>query len=377
MKKKHLCILVFLIFSLIALTGCGGKTENTGSQDDSNVPAEVPSLKVSYIFTNHQTPIMVAAAKGEEFKDGGVYLKEKIDRQKYELISDGKTAANIELITCKSGSETMTMMAQGHVDIGVASSAANIAGMDKGMKLHMLCPIHTEGIGLVVGIDSEVDNWEDFKKFVAEKDKPVKVGYHSPTSAPIILFEAAIKKAGISHTYNPEDLDADILLVDLKGTSNLLPAMISNQVDAWVGPSPYPELSVTENAGKIALDMKHMPPEGEWYEFPCCVVSATDKTISEHPEVVESFIKLISCASDYSNENKAEAASITAQWTGVSEEAAKMSSIKYTTDPSEAWVSNLGLVYNTLKNSNRLDGNFVDKEYEEVQDVLFDFSFVK
>lgn len=37
--------------------------------------AELPVLKTGIIFTTHHTPFMVAAAKGEAFKERGVWLK--------------------------------------------------------------------------------------------------------------------------------------------------------------------------------------------------------------------------------------------------------------------------------------------------------------
>jgi NitT/TauT family transport system substrate-binding protein len=378
-KRKHLWVCCLLIFSLLCFTACGANGDGASNEtkEEAKQEVKVPDLKLSYIFTNHQTPLMVAVEKGETFKDSGVYLKEVVNRQKYILMKEENPVANIELVVCKSGSETMTMMAQGHIDIAFASSAANISAIDKGTKVKMLCPVHTEGIGLVVKKDAAVNNWEEFLTLIKEKKEPVKVGYHSPTSAPVILFEAALKKAGISYTFDPEDLEKDILLVNVKGTTNLLPVLVSDQVDAWVGPSPYPELAETENVGKIILDMKHLPPEGEWYDFPCCVASATDKTIEENPVVLEDLMKLMRVAADYANEHKDEAAKITADFTGVSEEAAQKSSIKYTADPSETWVSNLGLVYDTLKKANKFSGSFVEKEYKDVQNDLFDFSFIK
>lgn len=373
MKNKifRIGFIGLLICSLI-LTGCGNneKSANSGSKN------EIPTIKVGYVFTNHQTPLMVAAEKGEEFKESGVYLKEIADRQKYTLMKADKAIADVELVVSKSGSETMTMMGQGHLDMGLASSAACIAAIDKGTKIKILNPVHTEGIGLVVGKESSINNWDDFKKSAKEGDSPIKVGYHSPTSAPVILFEAALSDSGLTGTYNPDDMDADILFVDLKGTSNLIPALTSKQVDAWVGPSPYPELSVTENVGKIVLDMKHLPPEGKWYDFPCCVASATEALMEKNPEVVEAFSKLLTVAADYSESHKDEAAKITAEFTGVSEEAAKMATIKYTTDPSETWIENVGLIFEALKKANKLSDDFVEKDYESIKEKIYDFSFV-
>ena len=374
MRKKRIVITVLSLVMVMALStvvSAGFFDWLTGEKD------EAPNLKVGYVFTNHQTPLMVAAKKGKEIEKDGTYLKELVARKKYALIKDGEKLANLELVEAKSGSETMTMMAQGHLDLGFASSAANIAAMDKGTKIKMLCPVHTEGIGLVVAKDSSVNNWNDFKQLLNKNDEPVKVGYHSPTSAPLILFEAAIKRAGITYTSDPQDSAADILLVDLKGTKNLIPALNSQQVDAWVGPSPYPSLAATKDVGKIALKMKHLPPEGQWYDFPCCVASASEKLIQENPKVVDNFVKVIAEAADYSENNKNEAAEITAKWTGVPEKAAKISSIKYTARPSEVWIKNVGLVYNSLQTADRLNKNFVDAKYADVKDELYDFSFIK
>ncbi|MEN1760561.1 ABC transporter substrate-binding protein [Anoxynatronum sibiricum] len=368
LKEKNIR-LVLLLLVLTLMVGCSGSTEADN--------AEIPDLKVAYVFTNHQTPLMVAASRAEAFEADGTWLKTVIEREQYVLMEGDAPIANIDLIVNKNGSETMTMMTQGHVDLALASSAAFISAVDKGAELKMLCPVHTEGIGLVMAQDADVDNWEAFAAMTREADAPVMVGYHSPTSAPVILFAAALDDAGLSYTKNPDDVTADILLVDLKGTNNLLPALTSKQVEAWVGPSPYPELAVTEGVGKMVLDLREMPPAGKWHDFPCCVAGATQETIDNHGEAVEAFTRLLTVAADYAANHPEEAAQITSDFTGVSLEAARMSAIKYTTNPSETWVTNLGLVYDVLHESDSLNEQFADKTYEETHDDIFNFSFIR
>lgn len=371
MKKSVIFFIIGTILFSSMLVGC-----NASNTAANKVIEDIPSLKVGYVFTNHQTPLMVAASLGEELKKEGTYLKEVISREKYVLMNGENPVANLDLIVNKSGSETMTMMTQGHINLALASSAAFISAADQGAKVKMLCPVHTEGIGLVMAKDAKVNNWEEFAKLSKSSKEPIKVGYHSPTSAPLILFEAAIREAGLTYSKNPDDLSVNIMLVDLKGTNNLIPALTSNQVDAWVGPSPYPELATTENVGKIILDMKHMPPEGKWHDFPCCAAGVTEKSISDYPEAVESFTKLMTIAAKYADEHSDEAAKITSEFTGVSIEAARMSAIKYTTNPSKTWISNLGLIYDTLEKSYSFSGEFLGKSYEEVNDDIFEFKFV-
>lgn len=379
MKKKNLLSVLSLVLMLsILLAGCN--SENT---EEANKPSEseesleeIPTLKIGYIFTNHQTPLMVAASKQEELTDGGVHLKEVIEKEKYTLMEGDKAIANIDLVVSKSGSESMTLMAQNHIDLSMASNTAFITAKDQGNPVKILSPVHTEGIGLVVSKDSEIDDWEQFLSESKASDKPMSIGYHSPTSAPLILLEAALNEEDVKYTKNPSELDADILLVDLKGTSNFIPATTSKEVDAWVGPSPYPELATVENVGKTILDMKHLPPEGKWHDFPCCVIGTTEDTIEKNPEEIEQLLELLTVACKYSEDNRDEAAEITSEFTGVSLEAAKLSTIKYTTDPTESWVNNMDLTYQTLKNTDSLTEKLVDKSFEEAKKEIFDFSFI-
>jgi len=116
--------------------------------------AEIPNLKVGYIFTTHHTPFMVAAQKGEAFKSMGVYLKPVVAKDKYELIADGKPIATLQLIVAKSGTETASLFARNQLDLAMASVTAMIAAIDKGTAIKILSPLQTEGMGLVVAKDS-------------------------------------------------------------------------------------------------------------------------------------------------------------------------------------------------------------------------------
>jgi NitT/TauT family transport system substrate-binding protein len=86
-----------------------------------------PRLYLGYVFTTHHTPLMVAVDRGDAFKNQGAFLKPIVPRQKYELMDGaGKSLAVINFIVSKSGSETVTLFAQGRMDIGLASGTAFI-----------------------------------------------------------------------------------------------------------------------------------------------------------------------------------------------------------------------------------------------------------
>lgn len=341
------------------------------------VGANIPSLYMGYVFTTHHTPLIVAAMKGEELKSSGAYFKQMVPKQKYQLISsDGTPLAVINLIVSKSGSETATLFAMNRMDIGLASSTAFMSGIDKGTPMKILCPLHVDGMSLVFPADSKVNGYQDVAAAIKASPTPFKIGYHSPTSAPRVVFEGALHKAGFVITGNPNDADADILMVDLKSTANLIPSLLSKQVDCWVGPAPHPSVAEFRKAGHIGLDSKHLPPQNEWVDFPCCVMGASQKMINENPEVVQAMTDLMTGATTWSNSNKSDAAKISAEWIGVPAKAIEKSTIVYTTDPTQNWLNGEGTFISMLNSMNKFKGQMKDKDLAAATPLLFDFTFV-
>ncbi|WP_432736702.1 CmpA/NrtA family ABC transporter substrate-binding protein [Maridesulfovibrio sp. FT414] len=336
-----------------------------------------PSLYMGYVFTTHHTPLMVAAIKGSEFKECGAYFEEMVPKQKYKLISkDGSTLAVINLIVSKSGSETSTLFAMNRLDLGLASSTAFMSGVDKGTKIKILCPMHVDGMSMVFPADSKINGWDDVAEAIKNSKTPLKLGYHSPTSAPRIVFEGALHKAGYKITDNPNNADADILMVDLKSTSNLIPALLGKQVDCWVGPAPHPVVAEYKHVGHIGLDSRDLPPAGHWTDFPCCVMGANEALISENPAVVQGMTDLMTAASEWSNSHKKDSAKIAAEWIGVPAEAVEKSTIIYTTNPTENWLNGEAQFLAMLNSMKKLKGQMKDVDIKTASPLLFDFTFV-
>lgn len=338
--------------------------------------ADIPALKVGYIFTTHHTPFMVAAKKGEAFKSMGVYLKPIVDKDKYELIADGKAIATLQLIVAKSGTETASLFARNQLDLAMASVTAMMAAIDKGTPIKILSPLQTEGMGLVVAKDSPITDWDSFMAHIRKATKPVKIGYHSPTSAPKIIFEGSLRQSGIKVTEDPNDQSAQILLADLKETTNLIPALTSKQVEAIVGPSPFPEVAVSRGVGKIVVELRDLPPKGYWNDFPCCVTAATDAVISKHPRVVQKFVELIAKTNAWCNKNRLEAGTLTAEWIGLPPESAQASTLVYLPKFTKNWMRGANEYLSILNRMGNLTGKLKDKTIDETKPVLFDTQFI-
>lgn len=361
----HISIVLFIFF-FIFVSGSGAYNKDT------------PRLYLGYVFTTHHTPLMAAVDQGEAFKSSGAWLKPMVDRQKYELLDkSGNSLAVINLIVSKSGSETATLFAQGRMDIGLSSSTAFISGIDKGTAMKILCPLHVDGMGMVFPRGSSLSGWKDVHGYIKRSENPVKIGYHSPTSAPRIVFEGALHKAGLRITEDANNRDADILLVDLKSTANLIPALVSNQVECWVGPAPHPSVAEYKDVGHVALDSRDLPPQGEWHDFPCCVMGASEALIHENPGVVQAMTDLMTAAGNWCNQNKAQAAEITGKWIGVPAEAIEKSTIIYTTNPSPNWMRGEAIFMEILNRMKKLNGRFQGKTLKEVENDIYEFRFIR
>ena len=96
---------------------------------------EVPTLRVAYSLSTHHEPFMAAMARGEQFKDSGVWLKPVVEKEKFDLYADGKKVARLNVIVSKNSAETTSLFAQKHLDLCVNSFPAMLTGALKGKKL--------------------------------------------------------------------------------------------------------------------------------------------------------------------------------------------------------------------------------------------------
>lgn len=263
------------------------------------------------------------------------------------------------------------------MDLGLGSVTAIMAGIDKGIDMKIICPLQTEGMGLIAPKGSDIKNIDEFTAHVKNSQDPVVVGFHSPTSAPKIVFEAAMINLGFKVSLDPADHSADILLSDLKETSNLLAALTAKQVDAVVGPSPFPEIAVTKGAGQLLCSLRDLPPAGKWADFPCCVAAASKEIMEAQPEAVQAYVSLLARANQWSNDNREEAGSIAAEWLGLPAEAGRMSNLFFLNDFNDAWLAGANRYLGMLNSMNKLNGDIKGKSIEECKDLLIDETWLK
>ena len=360
-------------FLAVMLAGCvgGGLAGGVASAE------EVPVIRMAWGFDLHAGVLLVAASRGEAFKDGGVYLKTVVDKQEYELFSGDKKLAVFQMVATKGSSESAVMLGQKQLDCCVNSITGMMFARDAGTPVRILCPVHVDGIGLVFPKGTEWYGWDELKRFILSADTPVRLGYHSPVSAPRVVLETALRESGLHVTEDPNEASADVLLVDLKGSRNLLTAFNGEQVEGWVGPSHYPETAEFQGIGKVVLHLRDFPPQGQWYDFPCCTFAAREDAIEAHPEVFQAMVTLLKHSATWCEANRGEAARVTAEVIGIPQEAAEAATIVFTTTPTPKWHDGVKLYIKVMNDLGKLEKDLKGKSYEEIAPVFFDFRFIE
>lgn len=375
--KKISILLLISLFLLTFVSGCGqnGEADSTGNEE-AKAPGQAPVLNMAWDYDLHAGALLAAVAKGEDFADSGYYLKELINKEQYELYKGEQLLATINMIVTKGSSETAVMMGQGQIDMCVNSSTGMMSAKDQGTDVQILSPIHVDGISLVFPKGTGISGWEQVEAYIKASEQPVKIGYHSPTSAPRVLIQKALVDAGIVFSEDPDDQNAEVILVNLNGSKNLLPAFSSNVVDAWVAPSHYPEMAEHEGIGEIALRLTEFPPEGQWYDFPCCVFAARTDIVEKYPEIMEGMVTLLTYSADWCQNNRSEAAPILAEIIGIPDAVVNEAQIVFTTQPTDKWMEGEALYVEMLNQLGIFEGEMKGKTIDDVKDTLFNFSFL-
>lgn len=171
--------------------------------------------------------------------------------------------------------------------------------------------------------------------------------------------------------------DADILMVDLKSQANVIPAMLAEQVEFAVVPAPTPEVIEAKKQGHVVLQMKELPPKGEWESFPCCCVAGLQDAVEKYPEAVKQYVRLITVASEWCQQNKKEGAAIGADWLGIEPAVIENAEIEFSTKVTPTWLNNAERYPEMLNQLGQLTGALKGKKLADVYDLVFNFSFTE
>lgn len=197
-----------------------------------------------------------------------------------------------------AGPEEMTAFASKSLDmgyLGIAPSATGLANRSAGVKAVALA--NAEGSSVVVRKDSSIREVRD----LAGKTVAIP-GYSSVQD---FLLRKALEAAGV------DPLKVNIIVIK---PPEMLVALDSKQIDAFIAWEPNPSKSVTMGVGRVLISSPMI-----WKDHPCCVVAVEDSFYRGNPQTVKAFLKAHVRATEYIKKHPDEALRIGMKYTGMDE----------------------------------------------------------
>lgn len=339
--------------------------------------AEVPTIRLGTTFILNNTSILVAMKKGDSYVQDGYSLHEILYKEKYELRKDGKAVAILDFIYGKGGADVAMTMSQGNADMGVFSLCAALSAQDKGVKIKIVSPFILAVGALTVHKDIPVKTFEEFVAYLKNTQKPVKIGYHSPDSAPILITRSSMASLGLTSTDDPYNTKAQILYVNLKGLGNVQASMASHQIDAFSAPVPHPQLAAQNGYGRILRELRELPPDGKWSEFPCCTVSATETFIRDHADLVQHVVNFLAASGKWCTANPDEASTLAGSMLGLDPKNCRSALPVYISTMTESWLKGVEASMKVLDEIGYIKNRLKGKRFDEVKDQLIDWRFAQ
>ncbi len=342
-------------------------------------PAKVPILKVGHVGHDHQCAPYVAALAGESFKElYGIWFKEVRYKDLYELYDGDELIAEVELYKAGGGSKMPTMMSQGAFDVGLGGVAAVSFFVDKGAPMRIIAPLHFKGDMLVVKPDLDLNSFEEFVAWLNAQDQQVRVGYKNPVAVAKLIFQRALDEAGITHTGDKANTDAQVLFVLMKGERNLIPGLTSDQIDCYVSNNPWCALAEAKGVGHCVCELHDLPP-GVFQNHPCCCIAATEAAIEKQGKVIQKFLELMVVSTHYINTEREQTVEYVAKWIGTTPEveSISMATSGYWLEPNETFLNGMWVWYQEMAGLGKIVDKLKDKTQEEFEEMVYDFSLLE
>lgn len=254
MDKKTIAIIAIIIVAIIAV---GAYFATSGGSSDNVV-------RIGHLPSDHDTALFVAEQK-KLFEDQGL---------------------TVELTQFNNGGDLMTAMASGDIDVGYAGITPVMSSIEQGVPVKVVSGAQIEGSAIVAGADSGISSIADLKgKTVA-----------TPGEASIqnMLLTYALKENGVSTD--------DVEFTTMKA-AQMTDALKAGKIDAMIIWEPYSSIAVSSGDGQLVANTSEILPG-----HPCCVVVAREDYIDNHAEALQKVLEAHANATDFTNENPAEAA---------------------------------------------------------------------
>jgi NitT/TauT family transport system substrate-binding protein len=212
----------------------------------------------------------------------------------------------------KAGPEEMSAFAAGALDAGYVGEAPATTAVANGtVAVTVLAQVNTEGSAIVVRKDSPI------RSIRGLREKRVSIPGHSTVQD--FLLRKALDKFDLS--------SRQVKVIVLK-PPEMIGALRTSQIDAFIAWEPYPAKAETMGVGRVLLASPEI-----WAAHPCCVLVADNRFLLSRPGEARTLVRAHVKATDFIHGHPDEAVRIAVKYTGMDEETVKlaMGRVNYTT----------------------------------------------
>lgn len=278
MKLKFFSISLAMMLSILQLQG-------------TPAGAEKKPIRIAYLQNDiHHLPCWVALEKG-------FYAREGLEVQVAGIF--------------KAGPELMSAFAAGALDAGyVGEAPATTAVANKAARVVVLAQVNVEGSALVVRREAPLQKVADLAGMT------VAIPGHATVQ------DFLLKKALLNSR-----LEAGSVKTIVIKPPEMIGALRTDQVDAFIAWEPYPAKAQTLGVGKVLAYSREL-----WKEHPCCVLAVDARFLAAQPEQTKKLVQAHVKATDFIQQHREEAVKIGVKYTGMDEKTVSlaMENVRYT-----------------------------------------------
>jgi len=202
-----------------------------------------------------------------------------------------------------AGAEEMSAFASKGIDVGYLGMAPSVTGVaNKAASVKAAALANAEGSAIVVRADSPLRQVKE----LAGKTVAIP-GYASVQD---FLLHRALEAAG---------LEAGAVKIIVVKPPEMITALESSQIDAFIAWEPHATKAVTKGVGRVLI-----PSSQIWQGHPCCVVAFEGSVAHDRPVVVQAFLRAHAKATAFILANTDEAVRTGVQYTGMDEKTVRM-----------------------------------------------------
>jgi NitT/TauT family transport system substrate-binding protein len=270
---------------LLAFWFCFLSSESAYSQTVADKPIRTACLQHDV----HHLPLLVALEQGF-FEEQGI---------KVEIAG-----------IFRAGPEIMSAFSAGALDMAYVGEAPTVTAVANGtVNVAILAQVNTEGSAIVVGKNSSITTISGLKG--------AQIAVPGFSTVQDFLLRKALSEPSAA------SLGAKVIVMK---PPEMIGALRTNQIDAFVAWEPYPAQAVNMGVGKILASSAEI-----WENHPCCVL-AVDRAFSKaNPEKVDRLLLAHNKSIDFIRDKPEEAARIAIKYTGLDEQTVSraMRNVKY------------------------------------------------